>query len=179
MKSLQIYEYGVSEDPLQLQGQVRELKVQLENQTKVILHMQNLLRRNSLSSDSFANTPDLSSVNDQERTPIEESSQGREKKEGEHQALKDKTILLNVELERERAQNRRLSEQLQQNRSRSTSPTKLVRPIINIILCNIFNPSEIKSCTMLLTFINPLFLAVSSSQTGLPGEVPGKGAVTT
>ncbi|XP_051268954.1 CDK5 regulatory subunit-associated protein 2 isoform X5 [Dicentrarchus labrax] len=131
LKSLQVYdEYGVSEDPLQLKGQVRELKVQLETQTKLILQMQSLLRRNSLSSDLFASTSDPSTVRDQEGTQREDHSQDRsgqlrEKKEGESQAMKDKTRRLSMELERERTLNRNMSEQLQQTRSRSTSPARL------------------------------------------------------
>ncbi|XP_073333749.1 CDK5 regulatory subunit-associated protein 2 isoform X4 [Pagrus major] len=134
LKSLQAYdEYGVSEDPLQLQGQVRELKVQLENQTKLILQMQSFLRRSSLSSDLAANTSDPSTVRDQEGTQREDHSQDRsyrsgqlrEKSEGEKHAMKDKNSHLNVELDRERALNRSMSEQLQQTRSRSTSPARL------------------------------------------------------
>ncbi|XP_041815479.1 CDK5 regulatory subunit-associated protein 2 isoform X3 [Chelmon rostratus] len=129
LKSLQVYdEYGVSEDPLQLQGQVRELKVQLENQTKLILQMQSLLRRNSLSSDLVANTSDPSSVRDQEGTPREDRSQDRSYRSGqlgESQAMKDKTSRLNMELERERTLNRSMNEQLQQARSRSASPARL------------------------------------------------------
>ncbi|XP_028458356.1 CDK5 regulatory subunit-associated protein 2 isoform X3 [Perca flavescens] len=134
LKSLQVYdEYGVSKDPLQLQGQVRELKVQLENQTKLILQMQSLLRRNSLSSDLVANTSDPSTVRNQDGTLREDlrqdtsyrSGQLREKKEGENLAMKDKTGNLPMELERERTINRSMSEQLQQTRSRSTSPARL------------------------------------------------------
>ncbi|XP_070780479.1 CDK5 regulatory subunit-associated protein 2 [Enoplosus armatus] len=134
LKSLQVYdEYGISEDPLQLQGQVRELKVQLENQTKLILQMQSLLRRNSLSSDLVANTSDPPTVRDKEGGQREDHSQDssyrsgqpREKKEGENQAMKDKTSCLNMELERERTLNRSMSKQLQQARSRSTSPARL------------------------------------------------------
>ncbi|XP_051794463.1 CDK5 regulatory subunit-associated protein 2 isoform X3 [Acanthochromis polyacanthus] len=134
LKSLQVYDaYGVSEDPLQLQAQVRELKVQLENQTKLILQMQSLLRRNSLSSDLVANTSDPSIVKDQEGTQKEDRSQDRsyrsgtlrQKKEGENQAVKDKTSHLNLELEGERMPNKGTSEHLQQTRSRSTSPARL------------------------------------------------------
>ncbi|KAM8742927.1 CDK5 regulatory subunit-associated protein 2 isoform 3-T3 [Acanthopagrus schlegelii] len=134
LKSLQAFdEYGVSEDPLQLQGQVRELKVQLENQTKLILQMQSFLRRSSLSSDLAANTSDPSTVRDQEGTQREDHSQDRscrggqlkEKSEGEKHAMKDKNSHLNVEVDRERALNRSTSEQLQQTRSRSTSPARL------------------------------------------------------
>ncbi|KAM7368804.1 hypothetical protein PAMP_013111 [Pampus punctatissimus] len=132
LKSLQMYEdYGASEDPIQLQTQVRELKVQLESQTKLILQMQSLLRRNSLSSDLVANTSDLSVVRDQEGTQREDRTRDRsyrggllgEKKEGENQAMKDKSSRLNMELEREKTLSR--SQQLQQTRSRSTSPARL------------------------------------------------------
>ncbi|XP_023258445.1 myomegalin-like isoform X5 [Seriola lalandi dorsalis] len=135
LKGLQVYdEYGVSEDPLQLQAQVRELKVQLENQTKLILQMQNLLRRNSLSSDLVANISEPSIfIRDPEGKQKEDHSQDRsyrtgqlrEKREGENQAMKDKTSRLNMELERERILNRSTSEQLPQTRSRSTSPARL------------------------------------------------------
>ncbi|XP_060937138.1 CDK5 regulatory subunit-associated protein 2 isoform X3 [Limanda limanda] len=135
LKSLQVYdEYGVSENPLQLQGQVRELKVQLENQTKLILQMQNLLRRNSLSSDLIANASDHSAViRDQEGTRKEERCQDssyrtvqqREKKEGENQAMKDKTSRLNVDQEGERTLNKSITEHLPQTRSCSTSPARL------------------------------------------------------
>ncbi|XP_069571754.1 CDK5 regulatory subunit-associated protein 2 [Brachyistius frenatus] len=134
LKGLQVYdEYGVSEDPLQLQSQVRELKIQLEIQTKLILQMQSLLRRSSLSSDLAANTFDPSIVRDPEATHRDDHSQKRnyrsgqlmEKREGENQAMKDKTRHLNVELERERTLNRDTSEQMQKARSRSTSPARL------------------------------------------------------
>ncbi|XP_042251849.1 CDK5 regulatory subunit-associated protein 2-like isoform X3 [Thunnus maccoyii] len=134
LKGLQVYEdYGVSEDPLQLQTQVRELKVQLESQTKLILQMQSLLRRNSLSSDLVANASDPSIVRDQEGAQREDHThdrsyrggQLREKKEGENQAMKDKRSRLNMELERERTLNRSTSEPLQQTRSGSTSPARL------------------------------------------------------
>ncbi|XP_040914150.1 CDK5 regulatory subunit-associated protein 2 isoform X2 [Toxotes jaculatrix] len=133
LKSLHAYdEYGVSEDPLQLQAQVRELKVQLENQTKLILQMQNLLRRNS--SDLIANTSDLPTImRDEEGTHKDNHGQDRsyrtgklrEKKEGNNHAMKDKTSCLNIELERERTLNRSSGEQLPQTRSRSTSPARL------------------------------------------------------
>lgn len=125
LKSLQVYDkYGVSEDPLQLQGQVRELKVQLENQTKVILQMQSLLRHNSLSSDLDFSTPDPSTVRDQKGRRTEELSQEGVREDVENTAIKDKTSHLSLELEKERAQNRRLSEQLQQTCSGSTSPAR-------------------------------------------------------
>jgi len=131
LKSLQVYdEYGVSKDPLQLQGQVRELKVQLENQTKLILQMQSPLRRNSLSGELVANAADPSTVKDQEGTQRRDhtrdggygSGQLGEKKEGENQA--DKRSSLNLDLERESTVNRSMSEQLQQTRSHSTSPAR-------------------------------------------------------
>lgn len=136
---MQLYsEYGVSEDPLQLQGQVRELKVQLENQTKLILQMQSFLRRNSLSNDLVTNTSDPSVIRDPEGTHKEDRSQDSnsrngqlrekkavEKKAMENQAMKDKSSRLNMELEREGTLNRSSSEQLQPTRSRSTSPARL------------------------------------------------------
>ncbi|XP_060917461.1 CDK5 regulatory subunit-associated protein 2 isoform X3 [Labrus mixtus] len=132
LKGLQVYdEYGVSEDPHQLQGQVKELKVQLENQTKLILQMQSLLRRNSLSSDQVANTSDPSAVRDQggphgdHGQNISHKSGSLGDKEGKNQAMKDKTSRLNVDLEGEKMQNRRLSDQLQQTCSGSTSPARL------------------------------------------------------
>uniref|UniRef100_H3DN36 CDK5 regulatory subunit-associated protein 2/Myomegalin coiled coil domain-containing protein n=1 Tax=Tetraodon nigroviridis TaxID=99883 RepID=H3DN36_TETNG len=126
LKSLRVYDkYGVSEDPLQLQGQVRELKVQLENQAKVILQMQSLLRHNSLSSDLDLSTPDPSTVRDRKGRRTEEQSQEGVEKDGENTVMKDKTSHLSTELERERAQNRRVSEQLQQTSSGSTSPSRL------------------------------------------------------
>uniref|UniRef100_UPI0037E92329 CDK5 regulatory subunit-associated protein 2 isoform X4 n=1 Tax=Semicossyphus pulcher TaxID=241346 RepID=UPI0037E92329 len=134
LKGLQVYdEYGISDDPHQLQGQVRELKVQLEIQTKLILQMQSLLRRNSLASDQVAHNSDPSTTRDQEVSQREDRSQDRsyrgeqlmEKKEAEKQAMKDKTSRLNVEVEAGGTQSRRLSDQLQQTRSRSTSPARL------------------------------------------------------
>ncbi|XP_055369482.1 CDK5 regulatory subunit-associated protein 2 isoform X10 [Betta splendens] len=119
LKGLQaLDEYGVSEDPLQLQAQVRELKVQLENQTKSILQMQSLLQRNSLSSDLAVN-------DDHSQEKNHRSGQLTEKKEREKQAKTDKASLLSIDLERERPLNRSLSDQLQQTRSRSASPARL------------------------------------------------------
>ncbi|KAM8828804.1 LOW QUALITY PROTEIN: CDK5 regulatory subunit-associated protein 2 [Spinachia spinachia] len=134
LKSLQVYdEYGVSKDPLQLQAQVRELKVQLENQTKLILQMQSLLRRTSVCHDLVANASDPSPVKDQEGSQAADRSQGRsyrsgqlgEKRGGEGQARNDRSRSLNMALERERTLNRSTSEQTQQTRSRSTSPARL------------------------------------------------------
>lgn len=130
-KSLQVYNnYGFSEDPLQLQGQVRELKAQLETQTKVILQMQSFLRQNSLPGDLESSTPDSSSVRDLKGRRTDRHSQEGVKKGGENPVMKDTSSNLSMELERERAQNRRLSEQLQQTRSGSTSPARSEMPLI-------------------------------------------------
>lgn len=175
LKSLQVYdEYGVSEDPLQLQGQVRELKVQLENQTKLILQMQTLLRQNSFSSDLVANT---SIMRDQERMQREEHGQEREKKEGEDQAMRDKSSSLNMELERERIQDR-MSEQLQQTRSRSASPARsavFFKGESCTVIC------KIKTWLMLLIPHPPVHhsIVMSSPQTGFPCAIAGQRAVTT
>lgn len=93
--------------------------------------MQSLLRHSSLSGD-LANAADSSTTRDPEGAPKERGNQERsyasgvlrEKKEGENQVMKDKSSQLNVELERERTQKRIMSEQLQQARSRSTSPAR-------------------------------------------------------
>lgn len=119
-------EYGVSEDPLQLQAQVRELKVQLENQTKLILQMQSLLRRNSVTSDVAANTSDLLSIREQDNTQKvnqEKSGQLRKTNEVENQPVKDRATRLNLDLEKEKTQNQSTNE-LQQTRSDSTSPAR-------------------------------------------------------
>lgn len=182
-------DYGVSEDPLQLQTQVRELKVQLESQTKLILQMQSLLRRSSLPSDLFANASDPSIIRDQEGTHREDQAhdksyrggQLREKKEGENQAMKDKTSRLNMELERERALNRSMSEQLQQTRSRSTSPARSTC-FFSYQYNTIFTLSEcytVISETLTHAVFCLLALILSSPQTGLSGAVSGQGAVTT
>lgn len=159
LKSLQVYdEYGVSDDPLQLQGQVRELKGKLENQTKVILQMQSLLRHSSLSGD-LANASDSSTTRDHEGPQKERANQEisyasgvlREKKDGQNQARKDKIGHLNVELERERTQNRIMSEQLQQTRSRSTSPARSAIIITDYLFYALFTSrlvSRLYSCCM-------------------------------
>lgn len=93
--------------------------------------MQSLLRHNSLSSDLVANTSDSSAIRDQEGAQREDPSQEmsfrsglqRVKKDGEKRAMKDKTSQLNMEVERDRTQDR-MSDQLQQTRSRSTSPAR-------------------------------------------------------
>lgn len=122
-------EFGVSEDPLQLQAQVRELKAQLENQTKLVLQMQSFLRRSSLSSDAAANTSDLLSSREHQVTQKmshspEKSGQLRKKNEAENQPMKDRATRLNLDLDEEKTQNQNTSEQLQQTCSRSTSPAR-------------------------------------------------------
>lgn len=132
LKSLQAYdEYGASDDPHQLQRQVRELKVQLEHQTRLVLQMQSLLRHGSLAGDSAASTSESSAVRDQLGAQREEPGQEvsnrsglqRKSSNGESRAMKDKTSQLNVEVEKERTEDR-MGEQLQQNLSRSTSPAR-------------------------------------------------------
>ncbi|XP_028318007.1 CDK5 regulatory subunit-associated protein 2 isoform X2 [Gouania willdenowi] len=133
LKSLQVFnEYGVSEDPLQLQGQVRELKVQLETQTKLILQMQSLLRKSSISSDLATGVSELPFTKDQCNTHKEEGLhengsrtglQQQGKKDEEKLPMKDKTSCLNVELQREKMLKN--GEHSQQNRSSSTSPARL------------------------------------------------------
>lgn len=69
----------------------------------------------------------------------EEESQGAVKKEVDKLVMKDKSSHLSMELERERAQNRRLSEQLQQTRSGSTSPARSeISLIIHLLTCVTF-----------------------------------------
>ncbi|XP_061589722.1 CDK5 regulatory subunit-associated protein 2 isoform X1 [Cololabis saira] len=134
LKGLQVYdEYGASEDPLQLRAQVRELKIQLENQTKLIIQMQSLMRRNSLSSDLVASTFDPSVIREQEGAHKVDRSQERsfktgqvrEKREAENHPLKNRASRLNMDLDSERTADRSVSEQLQQTRSGSTSPARL------------------------------------------------------
>lgn len=129
---MQVYdEYGASDDPLQLQRQVRELKVQLEHQTRVVLQLQSLLRHGSLAGDSAAaGTSESSAVRDQlgaqREEPGQEAStrselQRRSSSTGESQAVKDKTSQVDVEAERSED---RTGEQLLQNLSRSASPAR-------------------------------------------------------
>lgn len=118
-------EYGASEDPVQLQAQVRELKVQLENQTKVILHMQSHLHRNSLSSDIVANTADPLAIREKEGTHKVDLSQDRggqlmDRRESENQSAKDGPSVV----WKDRTPNQSTNEQLLQTRSRSTSPAR-------------------------------------------------------
>ncbi|XP_054614134.1 LOW QUALITY PROTEIN: CDK5 regulatory subunit-associated protein 2 [Dunckerocampus dactyliophorus] len=115
LKSPQTYEaYGLSEDPLQLQTQVRDLKVQLESQTKVILQMQSLLRRNSC--DPVASPSDQSLDQDRTQGCSHDRRPSREQppeKEGDG------------EMNKEAGRNKSMKEQLQHTRSRSTSPASL------------------------------------------------------
>lgn len=62
----------------------------MENQTKVILQMQSLLRHNSLSSDLGVSTPDPSSVGEPKGRRTEEQSREGLKKEGESTEIKEK-----------------------------------------------------------------------------------------
>lgn len=132
LKSLQVYEeYGASDDPHQLQRQVRELKVQLENQTRLVLQLQSLLRHSSLSADLAASTSESSAARDQVGPQREEPGQefgnrsGLKKRSSneENRAMKDKTVQLNMEVEKQRTEDR-MGDQLQQNLSRSTSPAR-------------------------------------------------------
>ncbi|XP_014899100.1 CDK5 regulatory subunit-associated protein 2 isoform X9 [Poecilia latipinna] len=131
LKNLQMYdEFGASEDPLQLQAQVRELKAHLENQAKVILQMQSLLHRNSLSSDVVANTSDPLAVREKDGAHKADCGQERVgqpsgKKEAENQPATDRAGVVNIDLWKERTLNRSTNEQLHQTRSRSTSPARL------------------------------------------------------
>ncbi|CAL8278581.1 unnamed protein product [Merluccius merluccius] len=136
LKSLQAFEdYGVSEDPIELQAQVRELRLQLENQTRVAQQMQSLLGRNIFPSDLVSTPIDSSRDHQAWVGVVSRRSQERcysggelkERGEGESQRMRDKIGVLNKELERERSLNRNMSEQLQQvqHRSRSASPARL------------------------------------------------------
>lgn len=101
--------------------------------------MQSLLRQNPLSSDLEFSIPDPSCVRDLRGRRTEEESKEGVKKEGEKPAMKDKSSHLSMELERERAQNRRLSEQLQQTCSGSTSPARSdIYQIIHLLICVTF-----------------------------------------
>lgn len=100
--------------------------------------MQSLLRHNSLSSDLDFSTPDPSSVRDQKGRRTEEQSQEGVKKVSENTVIKDKTSHLSMELERERAQNRRVSKQLQQTRSGSTSPARSESLCVRLFTCITF-----------------------------------------
>ncbi|KAF6729084.1 CDK5 regulatory subunit-associated protein 2 [Oryzias melastigma] len=109
----------------------RDLKVQLENQSKLILQMQSLLRRNSLSSISpAASICDPFTTREPEGTfKVERSQEGNcrggqpKGKQGEGQS-KNKSSLPGKDLDGEKVQDRSMSE-LQHARSRSTSPARL------------------------------------------------------
>lgn len=132
LKSLLVYdEYGATTDPQQLQRQVRELKVQLEHQTRVVLQLQSLLRHGSLAGDSAVSTSESSAVRDQLRGQREEPGQEGSNRSGLHigssttesQAARDKSSQVNVEVDKERTEDR-MGEQLLQNLSRSASPAR-------------------------------------------------------
>uniref|UniRef100_A0A8C5B157 Uncharacterized protein n=1 Tax=Gadus morhua TaxID=8049 RepID=A0A8C5B157_GADMO len=136
LKSLQAFEdYGVSEDPVELKAQVMELRLQLENQTRVAQQMQSLLGRHIFPSNLVSTPVDTS--RDQHAWPgvvygrsQERSHSAAELKEGrdrEGQRMREEIGVLKQELERERSLNRNMSEQLQQvqQRSRSASPARL------------------------------------------------------
>ncbi|KAM9794762.1 CDK5 regulatory subunit-associated protein 2 isoform 6-T7 [Syngnathus typhle] len=110
LKSLQTYEdYGLSEDPLLLQAQVRELKVQLERQAKLARQMQ----RNAVDPVGGHRSDQLT---DRDGTQSRPARPGREQtRDEEPRATSD------VEAERKTS----AKGQLQQARSRSTSPASL------------------------------------------------------
>ncbi|CAL8318255.1 unnamed protein product [Lota lota] len=133
LKSLQAFEdYGMSEDPVELKAQVRELRLQLENQTRVAQQMQSLLGRNIFPSDLVSTPVDASRdhhawpgvVGGRSQERCHSGGELKESQEGEGQRMRDKIGVLNQELERERSLNRNMSEQLQ-HRSRSASPARL------------------------------------------------------
>ncbi|XP_066569161.1 CDK5 regulatory subunit-associated protein 2 isoform X2 [Amia ocellicauda] len=156
MKSLQMYDdYGFTDNLEQLKQQVLELKAQLENNHRVIRHLQSLLRRNSLSSDllTISSDPGHSvtgklqdeQVLDHEELPKDSQELSSHKSSGifsrdhsqnqsfplsqeqeEKQMLKDQITNLGIELDKEKALNKNLAEQLQQIqfKTRSTSPAR-------------------------------------------------------
>ncbi|XP_061764194.1 CDK5 regulatory subunit-associated protein 2 isoform X13 [Nerophis ophidion] len=125
MKSPLAYEdCGLSDDPLHLQTQVRDLKIQLESQNKIILQLQSLLRRNSCDPMASHSDQSMDQDSSQGRSHNRRPSQGQigEKEDvGEDQAIKSKSSHMN----REAGRNNSMKEQLQHNRSRSTSPASL------------------------------------------------------
>lgn len=127
LKSLQVYdEYGASDDPHQLQRQVRELKMQLEHQARVVLQLQSLLRHGSLAGDSAAGTSGSSAVRDQLGAHREEPGREVSSRSGlqpRTPEVKDTTSQANVEVDKERTEDR-MGEQLLQNLSRSSSPAR-------------------------------------------------------
>ncbi|XP_059894564.1 CDK5 regulatory subunit-associated protein 2 isoform X6 [Gadus macrocephalus] len=136
LKSLQAFEdYGVSEDPVELKAQVMELRLQLENQTRVAQQMQSLLGRHIFPSNLVSTPVDAS--RDQHAWPgvvygrsqerSHSAAELKEGRDGEVQRMREEIGVLKQELERERSLNRNISEQLQQvqQRSRSASPARL------------------------------------------------------
>ena len=121
LKSLQAFEdYGVSEDPVELKAQVMELRLQLENQTRVAQQMQSLLSRNIFPSNLVSTPVDASREHHAWPVMVED---------GVGQRMRDEIGELNQELETQRSLNKKMSEQLQQlqqvqQRSRSASPAR-------------------------------------------------------
>ena len=121
-------DYGASEDPAELKAQVLELRLQLENQTRVA---QSLLGRHVFPSN-LVSTP-VHTPTDRHAWPgtagdghslERRRGPGAEQKgggDGEEQRLREELDALSQELERERSLNRKLSEQ---QRSRSASPAR-------------------------------------------------------
>ncbi|XP_019738154.1 CDK5 regulatory subunit-associated protein 2 isoform X3 [Hippocampus comes] len=116
LKSLQTFEeYGLSEDPLLLQAQVRELKVHLESQTKLILQMQSV-RRNPVAghcSDQLTN---------QDGAQIHHARPSREQMR-EKDCDREAPAKIGETSDAERKKSAK--EQLQHARSRSASPASL------------------------------------------------------
>ncbi|XP_041095597.1 myomegalin-like isoform X3 [Polyodon spathula] len=151
-KSLQIYDdYGFTDDLGELKQQVMELKTKLENYQRVIHHLQSLHRRNSLSSDLLT----IGSEPGQQTTVMLQEEHGDLEKDGQEmcshkslglfsqdhsqignfplghddedkQMLKDEIASLKIELDKEKASNKNILEQLHQLQSkiRSASPAR-------------------------------------------------------
>ncbi|XP_077441671.1 CDK5 regulatory subunit-associated protein 2 isoform X1 [Vanacampus margaritifer] len=120
LKSLQTYEeYGLADDPLLLQEQVRELKVQLESQAKLIRQMQSLVRRNSVEPVAGLRSGQLNNRDGaQSRHARPSREQMREKDgDGADRVAQSETS--------EAGGKKSVKEQLQHARSRSTSPASL------------------------------------------------------
>ncbi|XP_061703679.1 CDK5 regulatory subunit-associated protein 2 isoform X1 [Syngnathoides biaculeatus] len=120
LKSLQTYEeYGLSEDPLQLQAQVRELKTQLESQTKLVSQMQSLLQRNAINLAGGHRSDRSTSRDGTQDHHARHSREPMREKDGEG---KDRSVRSEAsESEAKKA----TKEQLQHARSRSASPASL------------------------------------------------------
>ncbi|KAJ8286570.1 hypothetical protein GJAV_G00040680 [Gymnothorax javanicus] len=143
LKGLQTFQdYGQTDNVDRLKEQVSELKGQLAAHQKVIRHLQDLLRRNSLSSDllTVASDPGHSAAgkHDSGLGDGQEHASGSLSKELSHsfplghegeeiELIKARVSSLTEELEKERSSNRNLREQLQQIqlRSRSASPARM------------------------------------------------------